>query len=112
MGRAGMGRVIAGIQAGVVTLIFILLAAFGYISLVATGWALLLAGLGALGTYIFRGSSSIAIAIMIVVIGLACAGVYLVSGLATLAVSLAAGVILGVSWAIAVSYSLPGRRGF
>lgn len=109
MERVGMGRILAGVQAGVITLIFIMLATFGYISLVEASWALLVAGLGALATYVFRGSNPIAIAIMVVAIGLVCVGVYLLSGLRVLAVSLAAGTILGVSWAIAVSYSLPGR---
>ncbi|MCD6247889.1 MAG: hypothetical protein J7J17_00270 [Hadesarchaea archaeon] len=103
-----MSRVFAGVQAGVITLVFILLVASDHIAPGTAGWATVIAGLSILIIHVLRKSTPVVIAIAVVAAGLICMAIYLISGSTTLATSLVAGVILGGSWTIAISHSAYG----
>lgn len=104
-----MNKVLAGFQAGAVTLAFILIVAFTDVSWAIVGWSILIAGITILASIVFTGGNAIAIAIAVMIIGLMCVGIFLISGPKILAISLATGVVLGASWLITISYSFPRK---
>lgn len=101
-----MDKIIAGVQAGVVTLIFVLIVAFTNISWATVGWTILIAAIAVVATFVFINGSSIAIAITVLIAGLICTGIFFVSDPRTLIISLIAGILIGLSWSITISYSL------
>ena len=121
-----MSGVIAGVQAGVTTLVFILMVVVGYAPSGATAggfpvwaiYALLVAGLCAMSVYVLSGSGSITIAVTTILVGLMGAGIYFTTRALypdhvgeIMTISLAMGLALGISWAIAIAYSSPAKQG-
>ena len=123
-----VGRVLAGFQAGIITLFVIMAvlliqtpqdATFSGIP-VWIVYAMLIAGLTLLTTRMISGRGPLTIAAVIIMIGLICVGMYLTTRdffpkhvFDIMAISLAVGVLLGLSWSIALAHSettLPARK--
>lgn len=98
---------LAGVQAGVVSLVFILIVILMSVRLPTIVGTIIIACLTVLASFVFDKENPILIAVMIIIGGLICAGIFVLGGLATLGVSLVAGLILGSSWAIAVNHTVP-----
>ena len=115
-----IGGVLAGVQAGLVTLAFILAAVLASAppDAMSAGipvwsiYAVLIAGLCALAARVLRGRGPITIAATVIIVGLICEAMYLtcedfypkhVVDIMVLAVGM--GLALGASWSVAVAYS-------
>ncbi len=124
-----VGRILAGVQAGVITLsviVAVLLiqtpkdATFSGIP-VWIVYAVLIAGLTPLTTHVLSGKGPLTIAAAIIMLGLVCVGMYITTRdffpkhvFDIMVLSLAVGLLLGLSWSIALAHSetsMPPRRG-
>ena len=107
-----MKAAVAGLQAGIVTLAFILLAAFGYLSggaepVVVPTWSVMIAALTAFTLYVIDKENPIMIAVVVIVFGLMCTGVFMITNayeqgkiFSVMGISITAGLLLGGSWSI------------
>ena len=117
-----MNRVLAGIQAGIVTLAFVLLVVSGYLTggtfvLVVPTWSILIASLIAFARYVMDKENPFMIAATVVVFGLLCLTVSLITNaydapnvFSVMALSITSGLALGASWSMVIIEPKAGKK--
>ena len=116
-----MNMIVAGLQAGIVTLVFILLAGLGYLTggavpLVVPTWAIMIAALTAFTLYVVDKENPIMIAAMVIVFGLMCSSIFLITNayeptkvFNVMGIAVTAGLLLGASWSIVLTPPKAGK---